>query len=227
MKTPPTLTTCCSIIALSILALGTHAQDDKEKIKVKDDKIVVKTDEGKAKIDKDGNVIKMKGPDGAQALAKARAELGEEQAEEFRRSLASGYTIPRERYVYLDPVPETYLEMIPNRRSGVEYRILGDTIYAVNPDTYTVVDVIQTSSLAGATTTTTSTTTVEVPANFKESLTVGYTIPRNYYSYFEDVPEQIRTRLSAAPANVEYRYYDGTVYSINPNNYTILDIISY
>ncbi len=220
MKTPHLLAT----LTLVSVALGATAQDDKEKVKIKDDKIVVKTDEGKAKIDKDGNVIKTKGPDGGAALAKARSELGEEKAEEFRRSLATGYAIPRDHYTYLEPVPETYLEMIPNRRTGVEYRILGDTIYAVNPDTYTVVDVIQTSSLTGTTTTTTTTSTT---SDFGDSLVVGYTIPRERYSVFEAVPDRIMTRLPAAPAGVEYRYYNGKVYSINPSTYTIIDIVSY
>jgi hypothetical protein len=35
------------------------------------------------------------------------------------------------------------------------------------------------------------------------------------------------TRLPAAPAGVVYRYYDGTVYSVNPDTYTILDVVTY
>lgn len=222
MKTSSTLR---SGILAAALALAFNAAADDDKVKIKDDKIVVKTDEGKAKIDKDGNVISVKGSQGAEALAKARAELGEEQAEEFRRSLAVGYVVPRDRYTYLQPLPETYVEMVPNRRPELEYRVYGDTIYAVNPTTYAIVDVIQTNTLTGATTTTT--TQVAVPANFKQSLVAGYTVPQTYYTYFQPVPERIMTSLPAAPAGVEYRYYDGTVYSINPSTWTIVDVVAY
>ncbi len=214
--------------ALAIAIPLTSSADD-DKVKIKDDKIVVKTDRGKAKIDKEGNVISVKGANGDVALAKARAQLNKEDAAEFQKSLTEGYVIPADRYVYLDPLPTTYYERIPNRRTDVEYRVYDGTVYAVNPKTYTVVEVLGSDIYGNSATVTTTTTTESFdPVTFKSSMVKGYVVPRTYYTtYLQPVPETVVTRLPAAPQGVVYRYYDGTVYSINPDTYTILNVVTY
>ncbi len=231
MKTTPKhhpLYTGLFASALAIAIPLTSSADD-DKVKIKDDKIVVKTDGGKAKIDKEGNVISVNGANGDEALAKARAQLSKEEAAEFAESLKEGYVIPEDRYVYLDPLPKTYYERIPDRRTDVEYRVYNGTVYAVNPKTYTVVEVLGTD-IYGNTATVTTTTTTETfdPVTFKSSLVKGYVVPETYYTtYLKPVPDTVVTRLPAAPEGVVYRYYDGTVYSINPETYTVIDVVTY
>lgn len=149
MKTPTSPHKFIGILAAALipaLSFTALAQDDKEKVKVKDDKVVVKTDEGKAKIDKAGNVIKIKGPEGAEALAKARAELGEEKAEAFQRSLVTGYAVPEDHYGYLRQIPKGSIKEIPNAREDLEYRAYGNMVYGVNPGNRTIVDVYEVSA---------------------------------------------------------------------------------
>jgi hypothetical protein len=215
-----------AIAATFVIVGHSTAFADKEKVKVKDDKIVVKTEDGKAKIDKDGKVISVKGEEGAQALAKARAVLTDEEAKAFGESLKEGYVVPQDRYVYLEPVPQTYVERIPNRRDDVEYRVYNGTVYAVNPKTYTIVEVVGTDIYGNSVTSTRSATSAEAMA-FKNSLRAGYVVPREQYSYFEEVPATVLTKIPAAGTGVVYRYYDGTVYSVNPDTYTIIDVVTY
>lgn len=214
-------------IATTFVVVGhSTAFADKEEVKVKDDKIVVKTEGGKATIDKDGNVISVKGQNGAEALEKARAVLSEGEAKAFSASLKEGYVIPQDRYVYLDSVPETYVEQIPNRREDVEYRVYNGTVYAVNPKTYTIVEVVGTDLYGKTVTSTRSASTAEAMA-FKNSLRAGYVVPKNQYTYFEEVPETVLSKIPVAGTGVVYRYYDGTVYSVNPSTYTIIDVVTY
>jgi len=222
---PPLSVAIAGMIATSFAILPTLRADENS-VKIKDDKIIVKTDDGKAKIDKDGNVISVSGKNGAAALAKARAELSAEEAVQFRQSLIEGYVIPQDRYVYLDPVPQTNLQRIPNPRPDVEYRAYNGTVYAVNPKTYTVVEVLGTDIMGNTVTTTTTTQDFDA-VSFKKSLVRGYAVPQTYYTtYLQAVPETIVPRLPQA-AGVTYRYYDGTVYSVDPNTYTILEVVTY
>jgi hypothetical protein len=180
MKIPfkSTLVITSACLLAPLLAIPNMARADDDTVKVKDDKIVVKTEDGKAKIDKDGNVISVKGETGAEALAKARAELSTEESAKFRQTLVEGYVIPRDRYVYLDPLPNTYYERIPNPRTDVEYRVYNGVVYAVNPQTYTVVEVLGTDIMGNATTVATTTTTQFDPVQFKSSLVRGYVVPQ-------------------------------------------------
>lgn len=116
-----------------------QSDDDIEKVKVKDDKIKVKGDDGKVKI-KDGEIAKVKG-DADEELAMARQALNEREAAEFEASLVEGYTVPQERYVYLDPVPETYVTRLDPVPDGMVYRYFNGNVYTVNPETYTIMSV--------------------------------------------------------------------------------------
>lgn len=62
---------------------------------------------------------------------------------------------------------------------------------------------------------------------FKQRLTTGYVIPRTHYTYLQPVPRTIVSRIPRAPAGTVYRYYDGTVYSINPRTYTVVGVVNY
>ncbi|MEX2578491.1 MAG: hypothetical protein WD342_05485 [Verrucomicrobiales bacterium] len=130
--------------ALGIFALflapAAMAQDEDVKVKVKDDKVKVKSDDGKVKIKKDGKV-KVKGDAGAEEVAIARAALSAEEQAEFQASLKTGYVVPQERYIYLDPVPETRVALLPPAPEGTIYRYYGDTVYTINPETYAIIDV--------------------------------------------------------------------------------------
>lgn len=125
---------------VAIFLAGPAQSDEIEKVKVKDDKIKVKGEDGKVKI-KDGEIVKVKG-DADEELATARAALNERDAAEFKASLVEGYTIPEERYVYLEPVPETYAVRLDPAPDGLVYRYYDGYVYTVNPETYVVTNVI-------------------------------------------------------------------------------------
>lgn len=127
-------------IAALFLAPVAMAQDGDVKVKVKDEKVKVKTDDGKVKIKEDGKV-KVKGDAGAEEVALARAALSAEERAEFKTSLRTGNVVPRERYVYLDPVPETHVELLPPPPRGTVYRYYDGTVYTINPETYAIIDV--------------------------------------------------------------------------------------
>lgn len=224
-KSPTSSYLLNTVLAAALAASLPFAASAGDKIKKKDDEITVKTQGGKATVDSEGNVLSAKGRNSDAAIAKARAELSKEEAAKFRASLVAGYQIPQDRYVYLDPLPTAYYERIPNMRKDVEYRVFNGVVYAVNPKTYTVVEVLGSGIVSGSTTVTTSSFD---PVAFKASLVKGYIVPETYYtSYFQAVPETVAVRLPAAPAGVVYRYYDGTVYSVNPETYTIIDVVAY
>lgn len=124
------LGTTAAIVGVSAFTLtpAIHADDD-TKVKVKDEKVKIKDDDTK---------IKVKGEDAQQT---ARAMLSEEQKVQFKSDLQEGYVIPEDRYVYLDPVPETYVERLDPVPEGMEYRWYDGNVYTVNPETYTVVSV--------------------------------------------------------------------------------------
>ncbi len=223
MKTSSTLTLLGLVTAFAgVTPLEVSADD---KVKIKDDKITVKTQGGKATIDEDGNVLSAKGRNADEAVAKARGKLSEQEAAQFRRDFVKGYVIPRERYVHFEPLATTYLERIPDRRSDVEYRVFDGTVYAVNPSNYTIVDVLGGEILGTSAAVTTSTSFD--PVVFKRSLVSGYVIPESHYTYLQPVPDTIVTRLPAVPSGAVYRYYDGTVYTVNPDNYTVIDVVTY
>lgn len=121
--------TTVAIVSLSAFTLTPAIQADDEKVKVKDEKVKIKDGDTK---------IKVKGED---AEATARAALTAEQQEEFKTNLVEGYVIPQERYVYLDPVPETYVTRLDPVPDGMVYRWYDNTVYTVNPETYTVISV--------------------------------------------------------------------------------------
>ena len=149
-------------------------------VKIKDDTVIVKTPGGKAKIDEDGNVISVSGPNGGAAVSKARAVLSNQEAAAFKQSLVTGYTIPQERYTYLDPLPSAYLDKIPSRRTDVEYRVYDGVVYAVNPKTYTVVEVVGSDIAGNPVTVTTQVSAPFDPVTFKSSLVKGYVVPGTY-----------------------------------------------
>ena len=126
---------------VAIFLTGPAQSDDEiEKVKVKDDKIKVKGEDGKVKM-KDGEIVKVKG-DADEELATARAALNEREAAEFKASLVEGYTIPRERYAYLEPLPESYAVRVDPVPDGLVYRYYDGYVYTVDPETYVVRSVI-------------------------------------------------------------------------------------
>lgn len=224
MKTPHLLLILSATLFAAIALPGIRADD---KVKIKDDKIIVKTPGGKAKIDEDGNVISAKGPNADEAVSKARQKLSDQEAAQYRRDFVKGYVIPRERYTYFEPLAATYLERIPERRPGVEYRVFDGTVYAIDPSSYRIIEVLGGDILGASATVTTTRSTTFDPVVFKRSLVSGYVIPETYYTHLQAVPETIVTRLPAAPAGTVYRYYDGTVYTVNPTSRTVIEVVAY
>ena len=124
------LGTTAAIVGISAFTLTPAIQaDDDTKVKVKDDKVKIKDGDEK---------IKVKGENAEET---ARAILSAEQQAEFKANLVEGYVIPQDRYVYLDPVPETYSERLDPVPDGMVYRWYDNTVYTVNPETYTVISV--------------------------------------------------------------------------------------
>ncbi len=217
-----------SFAVASFVMVPFATADDKTKIKVKDDKIVVKTDDGKAKIEADGD-IDVKGKEGAKALQIARKTLAAQEAKAFKESLVKGYVVPKERTVYLDPVPKTYVERLPAPPENVTYRVYDGTVYAINPKTYQVVDIIETDAEGNSihvTVPATQTVTTTTTTASGTTITKGYVIPRDRYASFTEVPVTLSTRLEPAPRGTVYRYYDGGVYLVDPQTYTVVDVVT-
>lgn len=140
-QTATKLGTAAAILGLAAFTLTPTAfgDDEIEKVKVKDNKVKVKGEDGKVKI-KDNGKVKIKG-DADEELAVAREAMSAEQQAEFKASLAEGYTIPTDQYVYLDPVPETYMTRLDPAPEGYVYRWYDNTVYTVDPNTYTIISV--------------------------------------------------------------------------------------
>ena len=220
----------CKLLLGSSLALGlasltfpSSLADDDVEVKIKDDKIVAEVEDGEAKIKANGEV-EVDGENGAEALRIARATLAEQQAREFRESLREGYVIPRDRYLYMDPVPEVYVQRLPEPAPNVVYRTYGGTIYAVNQDSYTVVDIVKTDP-AGNTIEVRTTAPASDVKELKTAMVEGYVIPADHYVYLDRVPDRYVPQLPPSPAGTIYRYLDGTVYAVNPRTYTVVDVI--
>src|SRR5690606_27531833 len=124
------LGTTAAIVGMSAFTLTPALQaDDDTKITINDDKVKIKDGDEK---------IKVKGEN---AKETARANQSAEQQAEFKANLVEGYVIPQDRYVYLETVPETYIERLDPVPDGMVYRWYDNTVYTVNPETYTVVSV--------------------------------------------------------------------------------------
>lgn len=167
----------------------------------------------------------------ANADGSVTTEMSTTEVKEFKQALTRGYKIPKARYTYLRPVPQKVITTLPEIPEGREYRYFDGTVYVINPQGYEVVDVITVDrDLVNRSTTTTS-TDVDGDGDFdvttfKKELVPGYVIPEKRYTYLKPVPETIITRIPAAPEGVVYRYLDGTVYSVNPESYKVIDVIS-
>ena len=137
------LGTAAAIIGLAAFSLTptVFADDEIEKVKVKDGKVKVKGEDGKVKIKENGK-IKIKG-DADEELAAARAAMTAEQKAEFKATLVEGYEIPSEQYVYLEPVPENYMTRLDPAPEGYVYRWYDNTVYTIEPETYTIHSVIE------------------------------------------------------------------------------------
>lgn len=222
--THPLLFLVISGLGLYALPLppAAYADDDDVEIEFKDDKIEVETDRGKAEIEKDGEVD-VEGPGGARALAIAREALSEKQAAEFSDALVKGYVVPVERRVYLNAVPQAMLSDLPPLSATVVYRSFGNTVYAIEPETYRVVDVIR-KDIHGNPIAITR-TAVKTDSEAWPVMRVGYVVPRDRYAMLETVPSTIITSIPEPPSGAVYRYYDGTVYAINPGSRVVVDVI--
>jgi len=90
-----------------------------DKVKVLDDKVKIKND--------DGTKVKIKGED-AEEIAQ------EVLTPDVQKTFVEGYIVPEEYRTYLQPMPE------PTSEYTVTY--YGDRVYYVNPDTYEIVRVV-------------------------------------------------------------------------------------
>lgn len=95
------------------------ADEDIDKVKVKDDKVKVKTD--------DGDKVKIKG-DNAEEVAE------ELLTPEVQRTFVPGYIVPEEY--------RTYLRSMPSPSSDVIVSYHGNQVYYLEPDSYQIVQVI-------------------------------------------------------------------------------------
>ncbi len=212
------------VFGMSLLALPAAFADDDVEIDIDDDEITVDLEDGKAEIEADGEVD-VEGERGAQALRIARATLNEREAAEFQDALTEGYVIPEDYYVFTDPVPDLYRERLPQAGPNVVYRTYNGTIYAVNPTTYKVVDIIKEDAAGN---------TIEVATTVPESdldrvrgqLAEGEVISSDTYVYLDQVPDRYVAQLPPNPDGTIYRYLDGTVYAVNPRNYRVVDVIN-
>lgn len=92
---------------------------DPDKVKVRDNKVVLKND--------DGTKVKIKGED-AEAIAQ------EVLTPEVQKTFVEGYIIPETYRTYLRPMPE------PAKELTITY--YGDRVYYMNPETYEIVRVV-------------------------------------------------------------------------------------
>lgn len=228
MKTkaiPPYKLLLSGSLALGLAAVSLPAfADDEAEIDIDDDKIKVEVEDGEAKIKANGEV-EVDGENGAEALRIARATLAEQEAKQFRSSLTTGYVIPKDRYIYMDPVPQTYVERLPETQPNVVYRTYDGQIYAVDSTTYKVVDIVKTDQ-AGNTIEVRTTAPADDLTTVKANLVEGYVIPTETYVYLNRVPDRYITQLPPSPTGTIYRYLDGTVYAVNPQTYKVVDVIT-
>ncbi len=168
----------------------------------------------------------------ANADGSVTTKMSTTEIKEFEKVLTKGYKIPEDRYSYLQPVPKKVITTLPAVPEGREYRYFGGKVYVINPAGYEVVDVISVNNGAVSNSTQTTTST-DVDGDgdfdvttFKKELTPGYVIPQKRYTYLKEVPKTVITQIPAAPEGVVYRYLDGTVYSVNPETYKVIDVIS-
>lgn len=66
--------------------------------------------------------------------------------------------------------------------------------------------------------------TAEQKANLTSNWEVGYTIPADQYIYLTEVPETYTSKLKPLNEGLAYRYFNGTVYTVNPETYAIVDV---
>jgi len=159
-------------------------------------------------------------------------EMSTTEVREFQKVLTKGYKIPEDRYTYLRPVPKKVITTLPEIPEDRQYRYFGGKVYVINPAGYEVVDVISVDKgIVSESTETTTSTDLDGDGDFdvttfKKELTPGYVIPEKRYTYLKEVPKTVITEIPAAPEGVVYRYLDGTVYSVDPETYKVIDVIS-
>lgn len=104
-------------VALALAGGSVLAQQDAD-IKVKGDKVTIKSEEGK---------VTIKGP-GSEELANKLL------APEIEATMVEGYVIPREYRTYFQPIPDPEPDVIVRYYNG--------RAYYVTPDTYRIVRVV-------------------------------------------------------------------------------------
>ncbi len=142
MKTPRKRPMQASLVAGLLLTFAPAPPTSAEEtIKVTEEKVVVKSEDGKAEIKANGAVT-VKGSGGEEALRTANRVLAEKEAAELRARLVEGYVVPLEQNHFLVPVPEETLRNHQNHRPGLVYRSLGDRLYGLDPATNAVIHIL-------------------------------------------------------------------------------------
>lgn len=123
----PTLSRIClfvSTVAFAAIAPPGLAQQ-RDKVKIKEDKVKIKDEEGK---------VKIKGEDAGQAVV--------EEGPDIFAGFGVGTVIPREQRRYLVRVPDEYMVRIQPPAQDVIARFYRGRVYYLDQDTYRIVDIV-------------------------------------------------------------------------------------
>ena len=163
---------------------------------------------------------------------------------EFRKSLVVGYQIPRQRFGYLHLVPEPIAASLDPVEKGHTYRYLDGLVYAIDTKTYAVSEIIElvpkkrrdsrTGSTCGrkhrrnrqklATPTTRCLPPPSVPTNSRNRWSRVSRCRRKRHSIFKKCRKPWPMPLPEQATDIEYRYLNGIVYTVDPFTNRILEM---
>lgn len=150
--------------------------------------------------------------------------LSAEEVTALSDKMRTGFKVPRETFLRMRPATEDILQKLP-RGEDVVYRMNGDNVYALDPKSYVVLEVVQIEVKAETTARPidSSSTVSSMEDRSTTTLKKGEVVPAALMASMKRVPVTTAARLPAVQNGTFYAWLDGAMYQVKATQYTVID----